>query len=686
MSKRKLLILCIVFLSLVLVGIVGWSVYAFGFQMPYEDAANQIATGDVIIREQENGQLIMSWPATENADIYEVQFFSPGQKAPVYQQQVTSCQDLLLPQLPQGQTLTLRIRTGVYYEDLKGQHTRYSSNTIELSDSFQAPRVQDLDWTADTEADTVALTYTMAAGDQCSLYATDASGQPRLIRTTDSLTTQISFGEGKDLPLPGHQETVTLSLSAFRVKAGLQFYTDSTAQTQVCRDDLLGRDPLLQCQDLGYNQYRFTWVETKGDGYEVQRLTAPDTWEAVAQIPQDGELCFTTEYLPIFRSFSYRVVAVGGDVPQGALYAAQSESIQVTTKESPIFTTVWPIQDLPVYATAQSQESVGTVEASTAFCVLAEENGRFAIRLDGQTRYIDSNYCLINLPEYMGGLCRYHITNGDKCKYTVHEFAIPKLTGNTIVGYEYVKQQDGSYLVPLLYPTAKKLAVAAYAAKEQGYALKIYDAYRPYRTTREIYDVTELILDTLIPEKPYDPKVKIENLQLPAPQTLELVDANGNPITVQGITYRMVMTDKNYGLNAFLARVGSTHNLGIALDLTMVDLQTGEELRMQTSIHDLSAYSVTSKNNKYAKLLQQIMTQAGFGTLVSEWWHFQDNDTRSAISPKSMWGGVNAEGWVADNTGWRYRNKRGTYYQDKTVTIQGVAYSFDSQGYWIQSE
>ncbi len=36
-----------------------------------------------------------------------------------------------------------------------------------------------------------------------------------------------------------------------------------------------------------------------------------------------------------------------------------------------------------------------------------------------------------------------------------------------------------------------------------------------------------------------------------------------------GYTYRQLMTNTTYGLNFFLARSGSMHNLGLALDLTL---------------------------------------------------------------------------------------------------------------------
>jgi hypothetical protein len=123
--------------------------------------------------------------------------------------------------------------------------------------------------------------------------------------------------------------------------------------------------------------------------------------------------------------------------------------------------------------------------------------------------------------------------------------------------------------------------------------------------------------------------------------------------------------------------------LGLALDLTLVDLNTGKEVKMQTSMHDLSHYSVIYKNNSAAKKLNEIMTAAGFGGLVSEWWHFQDNDARKTINPPALWGGVTPGSWMADDNGWRFRNSSGVYCKNGTFTIDGTKYSFDAEGYVI---
>jgi zinc D-Ala-D-Ala dipeptidase len=73
---------------------------------------------------------------------------------------------------------------------------------------------------------------------------------------------------------------------------------------------------------------------------------------------------------------------------------------------------------------------------------------------------------------------------------------------------------------------------------------------------------------------------------------------------------------------------GSGHNRGIAVDLTIVDLKSGEEIPMGTgfdnftdSAHqDFMWLPLQVRANRL--LLKTIMEENGFVALSSEWWHF----------------------------------------------------------------
>jgi D-alanyl-D-alanine dipeptidase len=259
---------------------------------------------------------------------------------------------------------------------------------------------------------------------------------------------------------------------------------------------------------------------------------------------------------------------------------------------------------------------------------------------------------MINLPDYMGKLCSYEITNSYGSVFKVHDYAIPGVTGIVVKGYEHMQQKNGEFLVPLLYPAAKKLAAAGEAALEQGYRLKIYEAFRPREATLSVYDLTQAIVQNMVPQHP------------------------------EGLTFEQLMTDNGrYALSNFLAKGISNHNRGIALDLTLETLN-GVELPMQTSIHDLSWYSEPAANNENATALREIMTGAGLTTLDSEWWHFQDEEAKQNLTQmKPLEGGVNARCWVRDNTGWRYRTEDGSWLKDCIWQLDGISYSFDDEGY-----
>ena len=103
---------------------------------------------------------------------------------------------------------------------------------------------------------------------------------------------------------------------------------------------------------------------------------------------------------------------------------------------------------------------------------------------------------------------------------------------------------------------------------------------------------------------------------------------------------------------------------------------------MQTKIHDLSFNSMLQYNNGNAKLLQKFMEGAGFGGLISEWWHFQDNEIRNKLILPALWGGISAEGWKLSDGGWRYRLKNGTYATG-TLQLGEKSYVFNEEGYLI---
>lgn len=70
----------------------------------------------------------------------------------------------------------------------------------------------------------------------------------------------------------------------------------------------------------------------------------------------------------------------------------------------------------------------------------------------------------------------------------------------------------------------------------------------------------------------------------------------------------------------------SRHNLGLAVDLTLVDLARGTELPMGTAFDTFSDSAHTAnaegRVRTYRQLLVRAMEAEGFKNYVQEWWHF----------------------------------------------------------------
>ena len=126
----------------------------------------------------------------------------------------------------------------------------------------------------------------------------------------------------------------------------------------------------------------------------------------------------------------------------------------------------------------------------------------------------------------------------------------------------------------LRYAAAKALQQLQSALNKENIGLKIFDAYRPYSVT----------------EKMWEP-IKDE---------------------------RYVANPKN----------GSGHNRGIAVDVTLINLLTKEELPMGTGFDNFSdtahqsftALPVSILSNR--NILKNSMEKFGFKALETEWWHY----------------------------------------------------------------
>jgi D-alanyl-D-alanine dipeptidase len=121
---------------------------------------------------------------------------------------------------------------------------------------------------------------------------------------------------------------------------------------------------------------------------------------------------------------------------------------------------------------------------------------------------------------------------------------------------------------------AEALAEAAKELSTMGIGFKIWDAYRPYSVTQKFWKLIH---------------------------------------------------DERYVANP---AKGSGHNRGIAIDLTLIDLKTGEELNMPTKFDDFSEKAhhgfqhLSPIQIKNREILKSTMEKHGFLKFQTEWWHY----------------------------------------------------------------
>lgn len=664
MKTRKILlisglILAVLFAAAAAVVFLCW--------LPYKNAESSfISERRIALYQQQDGTVRIVWPEGENTDQYLLEIVNPQSQQTEYSARISQVTEHIIPALSQDRACIIRISTLKDYRFPieKKVRQRLGKNPIQLQDVFTVPKIQQVRWMTNAETGQATAVLTLAQGCSAGIYEVPESGEPIRLQDISGNEITLSFGREGMRPLPPHGQPYVYAFDVCRQGAGYTYYGVMEHHYSLNRQALLGTNLIVQEKTEDDGRRTLTWNETKGDGYTVQKRTGEkQPWEDVAEIAVDGNRSYTTGCLTPYSTEEYRVIARrdGDDSP-----IAQSETVSVETASVVIYSTIWPVSDLTIYSDAQKSQTLGTASKGKAFCVLGLENDMFRIRYQNGYGFINSNYCLINLPDFLGDLCSYNITNSYNSLYKIHKFDIPKVTGKVITGYEKIQQSGGSYLVPLLYPTAKKLEKAALSAQKEGYTILIYDAFRPQSATKFLYDTAWEFSKKPVP----DEDVPEDWNQIPEDE-----EAEPKPYT-----YALYMTNRGkFAVGNFLAQGRSNHNLGVAMDMTLV--KNGSELEMQTKIHDLSWYSASYLNNANAKELSRIMKNAGFGGLTSEWWHYQDNETISQFKPSALWAGVTQECWVSDGIGWRYRCADGSYYKNKTVTVDGQSYSFDADGY-----
>lgn len=257
-----------------------------------------------------------------------------------------------------------------------------------------------------------------------------------------------------------------------------------------------------------------------------------------------------------------------------------------------------------VTATVSEEQKEGWVLANACFVDLAmiyPQSNPYSIHYDRTNAYSSIFTCGGNgkaVEKKMEKITRYNPIKVKDGKASLKEpgyNVIDGVTGEKLPNYGPKEQ------MPAVWDVALALLTAQRNALQKGHCLLIYEAYRPNATSKKVYSA--------MTGNAYF-KEEVEN----AGKKLTL--ANG-------------FLDKNYTEAYFIAN-NSKHNLGIALDLTIMKYDSvdklGKEVEMQTKMHTLDYRCDMTYNTSDAKILYDIMTNGtGMIPLVAkqEWWHFE---------------------------------------------------------------
>lgn len=734
----------------------------------FGDGAIEISLGDGVVE--------LTWPAMRETDRCRVYCYEAAQNRYVWYGEYGQ-EKIVLPDPGTQEELTYKLQVVRETSFLGFSHVlQGEKKKLSLDKSVVARPV--LTESVNVGQRIFSVRWPVRAANEYEVFLTDQNEDWQLYETTVAGGVDLDFM--RDMQVPQRDQPIRLAVRAKREGDGYVMYSALSDPAYIDRSKLMEGNLGITWARTDVCQYILRWEAGKGRYYEIQQWSQKTgEWETKETRDRNSGLSYETGRLPSGTEVRFRIVTYNNETERlSGAYVDDPTEVSFRTEYSPLYCTIWPLVDLTLQESAQGGAAMGQVPAGTPLCVLGESDGQFRVRYRDQYGYLDSRYCMINLPDYIGNLCAYDITNSYASLFRVHGYDIPGITGTVVKGYEGICLDEKDFLVPYLYPCTKKLIQAAEAVREDGYYLRIYDAFRPNEATRYLYDTMERLMDLPLPERSEtdwaDDGTRVWNGELYgglkpealsrleamsadqlqvmglsqssvaalgglSPQALlqiknlsegalavfaslpgeQLTAAQADPNTaaqlglaqllgtlsfeeisvLRGLpggeltafwryltqnmqSYDKEMTNGSYHLGSFLAAETSAHNRGIAVDLTLERLDGKGAVQMQTSMHDLSWNSALTQNNANADLLAQYMKNAGFHDLISEWWHFQDDETRNEIGLNSyLTLGVEVTGWKKDDQGWKYRQADGSYYQNCTVEIDGANYTFDENGY-----
>lgn len=284
---------------------------------------------------------------------------------------------------------------------------------------------------------------------------------------------------------------------------------------------------------------------------------------------------------------------------------------------------------------SRESKKIGTIGKGEAFNIISEKENWWYVKYNEKKGWVENTLCMINLPDIIPSIV-YDDTNAYSSIFKSSGYNLPNVTSKKL--YEATtyneRLEKNEYNMPILYQMAKKIYLAQKKAMENNESLKIYETYRPYEVQMKV----------------------VKNLK-------ELMKENE--------TVEKGINTGSWNESWFIAQSLSNHQLGVAMDVSLVKINKKREKKMgsytyleitdyteyemPTKMHELSTKAVTFKYGvssasktewkkvplattmtEPAKRLQNYCTSSDLSPLASEWWHFNDLDAKATVKGKKF--------------------------------------------------
>ena len=279
------------------------------------------------------------------------------------------------------------------------------------------------------------------------------------------------------------------------------------------------------------------------------------------------------------RSFLMRVVdrmpiyaKIGDSSPVRTLYSG--EVVELTETDNADWVSVRSSSGAELGYTNE-----GFLRAIDSSCELYGELPiEYGTARTNENTYVDAYSHLVDVSKYLKCYFSTEYSNEgvDLSQYDV-KISMKLSTSDTTIGEPFYYRN----LCMLQYDTLMKLMKAIELFRKDGYTIVIYDAYRPTSVQQRWFDAV--------------------------------------------------------GVHKWVANpavgFGGVHDRGTAIDMSLID-KDGNELEMPTPMHTFTDDSARTSENMTdtartnMNYMLYIMQQCGFTYINSEWWHFQDKNTK----------------------------------------------------------